>query len=140
MPPDISHLAPGLCYNHPVNNYAYVALFAIIGVGFAVVTLWFSWLLRPTHRPTGCKGEAYECGEVPFGDAWKQFKVGYYIFALIFVIFDVEAIFLFPWAKQLLSLKAAGLGVFAFIEMMIFIGVLLAGLLYAWTKGVLKWE
>ena len=99
-----------------------------------------SWVIRPSYKPTGVKAEPYECGEVPFGDAWKQFRVGYYIFALIFVIFDVEAIFIFPWAKELLNLKAAGLGIFAFVEMMIFIGILFIGLLYAWRKGVLKWE
>lgn len=122
------------------NNYSYIALFAIIGIAFAVVSMWISWALRPTHRRTGAKVEPYECGEIPHGDAWKQFKVGYYIFALVFVIFDVEAIFIFPWAKELLNLKGMGLGIFAFVEMMIFIAILLVGLLYAWRKGVLKWE
>ena len=123
------------------NNYAYIALFAVVGIVFAVVTLWLSWALRPPRSPkAGAKTETYECGEVPFGDAWKQFRVGYYIFALVFVIFDVEAIFIFPWAKELINLKDAGFGVFAFVEMMVFIAVLLAGLLYAWGKGVLKWE
>lgn len=122
------------------NNYAYIALFAVVGIAFAVVTLWFSWLLRPAHKPTGDKGETYECGELPFGNAWKQFRVAYYIFALLYVVFAVEAIFLFPWAAELLNLKAAGLGWFAFGEMMIFIGILVVGLVYAWKKGVLKWE
>jgi len=122
------------------NNYAYIALFAVVGVAFTVITLWLSWALRPTYRPTGAKPEPYECGEIPVGDAWKQFRVGYYIFALVFVIFDVEVIFIFPWAKELLGLKADGLGLFAFVEMMVFIGILLVGLLYAWGKGVLKWE
>lgn len=124
-----------------MDNYTYIALFALVGVAFAVVTLWFSWLLRPAHRPEGsAKGEPYECGEIPFGDAWKQFRIGYYIFALIYVIFAVEVVFLFPWAKELLNLKAMGLGVFAFVEMMIFVAVLFVGLLYAWRKGVLRWE
>ena len=123
-----------------MNNYAYIAVFAIVGIAFAVITMWLSWVLRPSYKPTGAKAEPYECGEIPFGDAWKQFRVGYYIFALVFVIFDVEAIFIFPWAKELLHLKAAGLGVFAFVEMMVFIGILFIGLLYAWRKGVLQWE
>lgn len=123
-----------------MDNFAYIALFAVIGVAFAVVTMWLSWVIRPTYRPTGAKPETYECGEIPFGEAWKQFRVGYYIFALVFVIFDVEAIFIFPWAKELLNLKGMGLGVFAFVEMMIFIAVLVVGLVYAWRKGVLKWE
>jgi NADH-quinone oxidoreductase subunit A len=107
--------------------------------------MWLSWALRPTHRAIGAKRETYECGEIPFGNAWKRFRVGYYIFALVFVIFDVEAAFLFPWAAVLKSLKSAhygstNLGLFAFVEMMIFIAILLVGLFYAWRKGVLKWE
>jgi len=123
-----------------VDSYAYVAIFAVVGVAFAIVTMWLSWVLRPSYRPRGAKGEPYECGEVPFGNAWKQFRVGYYIYALVFVIFDVEVAFIFPWAKELLNLKGSGLGVFAFVEMMIFIAILVVGLIYAWAKGVLKWE
>jgi len=122
------------------NNYAYIALFAMIGIAFTVVTMWFSWALRPKYKATGVKAESYECGEVPTGSAWSQFRIGYYIFALVFVIFDVEAIFIFPWARALRDLKASGAGLFGFMEMMVFIGVLLVGLLYAWRKGVLKWE
>lgn len=122
------------------NNYAYIALFAIIGIAFSIAALWISWALRPDYNPTGAKPEPYECGEIPIGNAWRQFKVGYYIFALIFVIFDVEAAFLFPWAKELRNFKASGLGMFAFVEMLIFITILFIGLLYAWKKGVLKWE
>lgn len=123
-----------------MDSYAYVALFAVVGIAFAVVTMWLSWALRPVYRSRGAKGEPYECGEVPFGNAWKQFRVGYYIYALVFVIFDVEVAFIFPWAKELLNLKRLGLGVFAFVEMMIFIVILVVGLVYAWAKGVLKWE
>lgn len=123
-----------------MDNYAYIALFAILGIVFAVVTLWASWAIRPTHKRGGVKDEPYECGEIPFGNAWKQFRVGYYIFALVFVVFDVEAIFIFPWAKEFLQFKQDGLGVFAFAEMMIFIAILMVGLLYAWRKGVLRWE
>ncbi|MCL6519089.1 MAG: NADH-quinone oxidoreductase subunit A [Armatimonadetes bacterium] len=127
------------------NNYAYIGLLVIIGVAFCVIAMWLSWALRPTHKSVGSKRETYECGEVPFGDAWKQFRIGYYIFALVFVIFDVEAVFIFPWAAVLKSLKAMQFGhinmaVFAFIEMMIFIAILLIGLIYAWWKGVLRWE
>ncbi|HEY3297024.1 MAG TPA: NADH-quinone oxidoreductase subunit A [Armatimonadota bacterium] len=123
-----------------MDNYAYIALFAIVGIGFAVVTMWISWAVRPTYKPIGEKAEPYECGEIPFGNAWKQFKVGYYIYALVFVVFDVEAIFIFPWAKELLHLKGMQLGTFAFVEMMVFIAILFVGLIYAWRKGVLRWE
>ena len=123
------------------NNYAYIALFAAVGIAFAIITMWFSWVLRPTHiRDESAKCEPYECGEIPFSDAWKQFRVAYYIFALIYVIFAIEAVFMFPWAKELLNFKETGLGLFVFVEMMIFVTILLIGLLYAWRKGVLKWE
>ena len=123
-----------------LNNYAYIALFAFVGVAFTVATMWISWVLRPYYKPTGIKSESYECGEIPFGNAWKQFRIGYYIFALVFVVFDVEAVFILPWAKELLNFKSAHLGLFAFGEMMLFIVILLVGLFYAWAKGVLKWE
>ena len=122
------------------NNYAYIALFAIIGIAFTVVTMWLSWALRPKYTGTGVKAESYECGEVPVGSGWAQFRIGYYIFALVFVIFDVEAIFIFPWARVLRDLKVSGLGLFGFVEMMVFIAVLFVGLLYAWRKGVLSWR
>jgi len=122
------------------NNYAYIALFATIGVAFTVATMWFSWVVRPTHRNTGSKDEPYECGELPIGNAWRQFKAGYYIFALLFVVFDVEVAFIFPWARVLREMKSAGLGMFAFLEMMVFIAILFVGLIYAWRKGVLKWD
>lgn len=125
-------------------DYSYVALFAVIGVGFVVVTLWFSWLLRP-HNPSPEKLSTYECGEPPVGDAWVQLRVGYYIFALIFVLFDVEAIFVLPWAMALRRLPSAvpdwpGIAVFALVEMAVFIAILAVGLAYAWRKGALDWE
>jgi len=122
------------------NNYAYIGVLAIIGIAFSVIAMWASWALRPTHKDVGAKKESYECGEVPIGNAWKQFRVGYYIFALVFVIFDIEAAFIFPWAAVLKDLKTASLGVFAFVEMMVFIAILVVGLAYAWRKGVLTWE
>ena len=124
-----------------MDNYAYIAIFTVIGIAFSVVTLFMSWIVRPAYRPEGSdKGEPYECGEVPFGDAWRQFKAGYYIFALIYVVFAVEVAFIFPWAKELLNFKKMGLGMFAFAEMLVFIFVLISGLIYAWRKGVLKWD
>lgn len=123
-----------------MDNYGYIALFAVVGVAFTIATMWISWAVRPTYKRSGPKSEPYECGEIPTGGAWKQFRVGYYIFALVFVIFDVESIFIFPWAKELLNFKQAGLGLFAFVEMIVFIVILLVGLIYAWRKGVLRWE
>lgn len=121
------------------SGYAVVAVFAIVGVAFAIISLLMSWLIRP-HNPTDEKLSTYECGEVPVGPAWRQFRVGYYIYLIAFVIFDVEVLFVIPWALALRSLKGQGLGLFAVVDGTIFIAVLAAGLLYAWKKGALKWE
>ena len=94
----------------------------------------FSWFLRP-HKPTPGKTSSYECGELPQGIAWIQYNVVYYLFALIFVIFDIEVVFLIPWAVAFKTL-----GISAYIEMLIFIFILLLGLAYAWKKGALKWQ
>lgn len=86
------------------------------------------------HKPTDKKLSTYECGEETVGGSWIQFNVRYYLIGLAFVIFDVEAIFLVPWALTLRSL-----GMFAFIEMAVFLGILFLGLAYAWRKGALEW-
>lgn len=117
-----------------LDDYSWVLLFMVVGVVFVVGGFIANWLLRP-NRPTERKGAIYECGELPVGNSWIQFNVRYYLFALIFVIFDVEVVFLFPWAVVFNSL-----GLFAFVEMMIFIAILLLGLIYAWRKGILKWD
>lgn len=125
-----------------MNNYIPVAVFLLIGIGFSVVTLAFSWLVRPKLKDVGDKLNTYECGEVPVGQAWTQFRIGYYIYLLIFVIFDVEVLFLFPWAMSMLKFKTQypPMVWVALIDMAIFITVLAVGLGYAWKKGVLKWE
>lgn len=115
------------------SSFGPVAIFLLIGVGFVIVTLFIAKLVRPA-RPSEVKLENYECGEPAIGSAWIRFNPRFYLFALIFVIFDVETIFLFPWAVAYRSL-----GLFALIEMLIFIVILLVGLFYAWKKGVLKW-
>lgn len=119
-------------------NYGYILLFFLGAVAFGVITLWMSRLLGPS-RPYAEKQSTYECGEIPIGVAWVQFNISYYIFALMFVIFDVETIFIYPWAVILRDLKAAGIGLFAMLEMTVFIVILALGLAYAWRKGVLKW-
>ncbi|HOP80163.1 MAG TPA: NADH-quinone oxidoreductase subunit A [Armatimonadota bacterium] len=121
------------------SDYIYVALFAVIGIGFSVVALLLSWAIRP-YNPRGEKLSTYECGEKPKGSAWVQLRPGYYIYMLVFVIFDVEVLFVFPWAMALKHLRGTSLAVFAIVDMVIFVGVLALGLIYAWRKGVLKWE
>jgi NADH-quinone oxidoreductase subunit A len=116
-----------------LQDYAYVGIFFLIGVLFVLFVFFLSRLIRP-HNPTPEKLESYECGELPVGSAWVQYNVRYYLFALVFVIFDVEVVFLFPWAVVYRSL-----GFFAFIEMIIFLAILIFGLIYVWKKGALKW-
>lgn len=116
------------------EDYITVAVFAGFGIILVAVALGASALLRP-NKPSATKSQTYECGIDPVGGGWSQTHVRYYIFALLFLIFDVEAVFIFPWAVRLESL-----GGFALAEMMIFIVILLAGLVYAVRKGVLKWE
>jgi NADH-quinone oxidoreductase subunit A len=96
-------------------------------------SLFLSRLLAP-HRPNAKKNDVYECGEQTIGPTWVQFNVGYYLFGLIFLVFDVEAAFLFPWAVVVRETGLAGL-----LEAFLFVFVLLFGLAYAWRKGVLQW-
>lgn len=116
-----------------LGDYAIVGVFLVIGVAFVLITLFVAKLVRPS-RPSRIKNQNYECGEAPIGSSWIQYNVGYYIFALIFVIFDVEVVFLFPWAVAFRKL-----GLFALVEMFIFLAILIFGLVYAWRKGALKW-
>ncbi|AZB40893.1 NADH-quinone oxidoreductase subunit A [Bacillus sp. FJAT-42376] len=115
------------------NNYLIVVVFLLLGLLLPAIALTIGRVLRP-HAPTQAKMTTYESGIEPFHDSRIQFNVRYYIFALLFVIFDVETVFMYPWA-----VAYEKLGLFALIEMLIFVVMLLIGLLYAWKKGVLKW-
>ncbi len=114
-------------------DWLYVGVFAIIGVILAIVPLVVVWILAP-QKDLPQKRITYESGVIPFGQAWAQFNVRYYLFALAFVVFDVEVIYIYPWAVVFKSL-----GSIAFYEMLAFVAVLLIGLLYAWSKGALEW-
>ncbi|OEH93319.1 NADH-quinone oxidoreductase subunit A [Bacillus solimangrovi] len=116
------------------NNYLIVVAFLLLGILLPVVALTAGRFLRP-NKPTIEKQTTYESGIEPFHDARVRFNVRYYIFALMFVIFDVETVFLYPWA-----VAYDKLGIFALIEMLIFVVMLLIGLIYAWKKKVLKWS
>lgn len=111
-----------------------MAVFAAFGVALVAVTLVITWSIRP-KKATPAKLQTYECGVDPVGSGWSQSYVRYYVYGLLFVIFDVEAIFLFPWAIRLEEL-----GTFGLVEMLIFIWILVMGLVYAIRKGVLRWE
>lgn len=115
-------------------DYMVVATFLVVGVAFVFVTLGISRLLAPS-RPTAEKLSVYECGSEPIGPPWVQFRIGYYVYALLFVLFDIETVFLFPWAVQV-----GALPYYVLVEMIVFIAILFLGLLYAWKEGALRWR
>jgi NADH-quinone oxidoreductase subunit A len=121
------------------GDYVTVAAFAAAAALLVGASLWLSSLIRP-NKPNAPKSTTYECGIDPVGGGWSQSHIRYYVFALLFLVFDVEAVFIFPWAVKLDDFQAAGLGGFILVEMVIFIAILVLGLLYAVRKGVLKWE
>lgn len=116
------------------HQYLFVIVLAVAAIGMGVLPLILARFIAP-KKPGLSKQSAYECGLVSTGDPWVQFRVQYYIYALLFVIFDVEVVFLYPWA-----LVWKSIGMVAFIEMLLFLGILGVGLVYAWRKGVLEWE
>src|SRR5438132_6060775 len=126
--------APGAGRSNRMQGYITIVAFGAVGFGMVAVALVVSRLLRP-HAPSPEKGETYECGPAPFGDAWRQFNTHYYLYALLFVVFDVEAAFLYPWA-----LAFRKVGIYAVIEMFIFVGLLLAGWAWAWRRRAIDWE
>ena len=115
-------------------NFANVLVFLIFGGLFVLLNLGISRLLQ-ARNPHPVKVSTYECGELPEGEGWIQFNIRFYVVALVFLIFEVEIVFLFPWATVFKDL-----GMFAFVEMMIFVFILLVGLAYVWGKGDLEWD
>ena len=120
------------------NSYLYQCLFLgvflLVAVAFPLLPIVLAYFIAP-KKPNPIKSASYECGVESTGDSWVQFKAQYYIYALIFVIFDIEVIFIYPWA---VAFKQMGL--FALVEMFIFIAILALGLIYAWKKNVLEWK
>lgn len=126
-----------------ISGFGTVLLFIVGGIGFLLVTLLVGKILRP-NKPNPEKLTTYESGEEPSGSAWGQFNVRFYIIALVFLLFEAELVFLFPWATvfgdEELIAKSGGLWAkFSMIETFIFIGLLLVGLAYVWAKGMLDW-
>jgi NADH-quinone oxidoreductase subunit A len=116
-----------------IYNYVFVGMLLLGAIGFAIAPLVVVALVAPRKRSLA-KSDIYECGVRTTGETWIRFKIQYYIYALMFVVFDIETVFLYPWA-----VSYGGLGVFALIEMVIFLVILAVGLVYAWSKGVLRW-
>lgn len=116
-----------------LTRYIFVGLLLLFGIGFALAPLLLVTLIAPRKRSRS-KDETYECGVLTLGETWVRFRIQYYVFALLFVIFDIETVFLYPWA-----VSYVGLGWFALTEMVIFLVMLTVGLAYAWARGVLRW-
>jgi NADH-quinone oxidoreductase subunit A len=117
-----------------LRSWLTAAVFIAVAVALASAFLGLSSLLRPRRAASPDKGIAYESGVDPVGEGWSQSQIRYYIFALLFVVFDVEVVFIFPWAVRLEAYAGFGL-----VEMGVFVFVLVLGLVYAWRKGVLRW-
>ncbi len=115
------------------RSYGTIVGLIVVGAGLVAVGIALARAVAPS-RPLAAKLTTYECGIDPVGEGWSQSQIRYYIYAFLFVIFDVESVFLFPWA-----VIVERLGWFAVVEMSIFIVILGLGLLYAWRKGVLRW-
>ena len=115
-------------------NYLPILLFIGIAIAFGAVSLIAGWFVRPS-RPYRAKLTPYESGSPLFSDARIQFPMRYYVIAMLFVIFDIEIIFMIPWAVRFQSLGLLGL-----VEMLVFLGILLVGFWYAWKKGALEWD
>ena len=116
-----------------IYNYIFVGLLLLVAIVFGLAPIAIERIVAPRKRSLS-KGDTYECGVKTYGETWVRFRIQYYIYAIMFVVFDIETVFLYPWA-----VSYAGLGTFALVEMIIFLLILFAGLAYAWAKGVLKW-
>ena len=116
-----------------LTDWTYIGLILIIGAALPVAPIVLTWVLGP-RRPNAIKNSAYECGVESVGETWIQFKVQYYIFALAFVVFDAETVFLLPFAAAY-----GRVDIWAVAEAVLFILILAAGLIYAWRKGALEW-
>jgi NADH-quinone oxidoreductase subunit A len=122
-------------------GYFPILLFILVGLAVGILPVLAGWLIAP-HRPDAEKVSAYECGFAAFGDARGQFDVRYYLIAIIFILFDLEIAFLFPWAVTFKDMVVAdgSIGVFSFVAMTIFVAIIMVGDAYAWAKGALDWE
>ena len=117
-----------------LTNYFPILLFIIVGLAIGVVPLVLGKLVSP-HKPDAEKNSPYECGFEAFEDARMKFDVRYYLVAILFILFDLESAFFFPWAVVLREI-----GLFGYVAMMIFLGILVVGFIYEWKKGALEWE
>ena len=116
-----------------LNDWLFIGVFLVLAPIFPILALLIPRIIAP-RKPNQLKNDTYECGIETVGESWVQFRVQYYVYALVFLVFDVELVFLFPWAAAFNQLP-----LFAVLEGVLFIMILVAGLLFAWRKGALEW-
>ena len=117
-----------------LSSYFFVGLLLLGAIGFALAPLALVAIVAPSKKSRS-KGDTYECGLLTTGETWIRFRIQYYIYALMFLVFDIETVFLYPWA----TVYGMSKGSFALVEMVIFLAILAVGLAYVWAKGMLKW-
>jgi len=123
-----------------MENYFPILMFVLVGVAIGVLPVAMGFILAPS-RPDPEKLSPYECGFEAFEDARMKFDVRYYLIAILFILFDLEVAFLFPWATIFKDIVATeSIRVFGFVEMLVFVAILVIGYVYAWAKGALEWE
>ena len=115
-------------------GYLPILIQLVLGIGLSIIIVTLSYLVGK-HRRSAVKGRPYECGITPVGDAEHRFSVKFYLVAIVFILFDIEAVFLIPWAVEMHKLK-----LFGFFEMLVYMAIVLAGFYYIWTKGVIDWN
>ncbi|MCG9874506.1 MAG: NADH-quinone oxidoreductase subunit A [Leptospiraceae bacterium] len=120
------------------DSFAPIALQLILGIGFSAIILVLAFIIQPKKKTK--PQDTFECGVEYYGDARSLFNIKFYMVAVLFILFDIEAVFLFPWAVNLLNFKEAGLAIFIFVEMLVFLLILVIGLYYVWKKGALEWD
>ncbi len=122
-----------------LGAYLPIVLLVVVAILFGLIAIVMSSLIGP-KKYSAVKMAPYECGCEPVGSARERFSIKFYIIAMLFILFDIEAVFLYPWAVIFKKFISAGLGTFVFIEMMVFIVILFVGYIYVWKKGALEWE
>jgi NADH-quinone oxidoreductase subunit A len=122
-----------------INEFIPLAILFILAIGLAILVVALGHLFGP-RRPMERKSQPYESGMKPIGPGTRRISVRFYLVAVLFILFDIEIVFFLPWAVVLRTFMAQSLGIFAFIEMTIFILILMVGYVYAWKKGAMEWE
>ena len=122
-----------------ISDYIPLMIILIVAVGLASVLVGLSWILGP-KKPSAAKLAPYECGVTPVGSARERFPVKFYLIAMLFIVFDIETVFLYPWAVTFTRWNSHALQVFSLMEMVVFIIILFVGYIYVWQKGAFEWE